>query len=309
LPWLSGVRTHRNLFSDSIFRFTVGDHVRHEKFVYALQSPLLVCFLRVTHIVPGPTEVQPSEYEVGRMDTWLAEFELSGEYSYTDDGGYPPEGEVVVLADCLNLGGNRCASDSEWKPLTYYVELVPDEDERCAPAERRRRPDEATLLENPWLLDFLSEQGRGGESTSDGRDARAGGPRIDAVLVGLDNEAALDAEEVFDALHARRMAWSGDGHPRERPFAWAVLGGRWTAAHRGVAFDAFQGKTMSSDARTFVGMPMMQQTCRWSLSLYGEYACFVLATCWVSKMTYLFALWVDAGSSGGLKASSLAWSA
>ena len=144
-----GVCTRRSLFSDSIFPFTVGDHVRHEKFVYALQSPLLVCFLRVSPFVPGPTEVPPSEYEVGRMDTWLAEFELSGEYSYTDDGGCPPEGEIVVLADCLNLGGNRCAPDSEWRPLTYYVELVPDEDERCAPAERRRRPDEAILLENP----------------------------------------------------------------------------------------------------------------------------------------------------------------
>jgi hypothetical protein len=58
---------------------------------------------------------------------------------------------------------------------------------------------------------------------------------------------------------------------------------------------------MSSDARTFVGMFMMQQTCRWSLFVYGEYACSVLATCWVSKMTYLFELWVDAGSSGTWK--------
>ena len=121
------------------------------------------------------------------------------------------------------------------------------------------------------------------------------------MILGLEDETALDAEEVFDALHAKRMEWVGDGHPRERPFAWTVLGGRWTAAHRGVAFDAFQGKTMSSDARTFVGMFMMQQTCRWSLSLYGEYACSVLATCWVSKMTYLFELWVDAGSSGAWK--------
>ena len=121
------------------------------------------------------------------------------------------------------------------------------------------------------------------------------------MIVGLEDEAALDAEEVFDALHAKRMEWIGDGPPRERPFAWAVLGGRRAAAHRGVALDAVQGKTMSSDARAFVGLFMMQQTCRWSLSLYGEYACFVLATCWVSTMTYLLELWVDAGSSGAWK--------
>ena len=88
---------------------------------------------------------------------------------------------------------------------------------------------------------------------------------------------------------------------RARPFAWAVLGGRWAAANRGVAYDAFQGETMSSDARTFVGVFMMQQTCRRSLALCGEHACSVLATRWVSKMTYLFDLWVDAGSFGGWK--------
>ena len=36
LPWLSGVCTRHNLFSDSIFRFTVGAHARHEELVYAL---------------------------------------------------------------------------------------------------------------------------------------------------------------------------------------------------------------------------------------------------------------------------------
>jgi hypothetical protein len=60
-------------------------------------------------------------------------------------------------------------------------------------------------------LDFLSEQGRGGESTSDSRDAHAGGPSNDAVIVGLEDEAALDAEEVFDALRGLVMATRESG--------------------------------------------------------------------------------------------------
>ena len=111
-----------------------------------------------------------------------------------------------------------------------------------------------------------------------------------------EEEEIFDVSEVFDELESMRKEM-GVGHKEKAaPFAWNVLGGAWTMAHKAVAFDAFQAKATSEDGKQFARRFCLNITIRFALSVYGELPAKVLCEHWVRKMAFFYLLWEGSGS-------------
>ena len=73
------------------------------------------------------------------------------------------------------------------------------------------------------------------------------------------------------------------------PTSWvSVLGGAWTAKHKGVAADAFSASARGEMAIALCRKRSMNRSARFELSLYGEANAAILARSWCCKMQYIF---------------------
>ena len=73
-------------------------------------------------------------------------------------------------------------------------------------------------------------------------------------------------------------------------FKTGVLGGKWTAKHKGVPFDAIQGSARGVLAQSFCRRRNVQLSARFDVSAYGQVACNVLARAWCHRMQYYYNL-------------------
>ena len=122
----------------------------------------------------------------------------------------------------------------------------------------------------------------------------------DVPSVHADALHALPGEDVVAALLLRRAELGDDADDEWRlQFSWKLRGGKWTGDHKGVAFDCYAAYvTKGGLAEDFVAcFPLLSMSASWSIALYGDDACLVLARAWIHRMYYFFRIWVDAGSS------------
>ena len=275
----------------------MGQHM-HYQFLYALQSPFLVFFIRVT---PKEVVVPPLD-PVGYFDrlasTWAFEFDWAPEaYVFSDSVSLPAEANIMVLNDVVFLDGTRLGSDGAWQPLEEFLARLPRTkgDTHGRPtATKSTRVQPGTLEVEPWLLDFLNRPKRTCPSTPATCSSSSW-----VASVGADED--LDVDEVFEELEGMRVEMGRDEAARGGlAFSWNILGGSWTMRHRQVAFDAFQAKAMSAAAKEFVRSQHMAASCRFSINLYGECACAVLCEYWVEKMQHFFGIWEAAGRPADL---------
>ena len=118
-----------------------------------------------------------------------------------------------------------------------------------------------------------------------------------APLVGrlLDD---AEVEEAFARLDAvRKERAHGDDDDVDTPdWKVTVLGGAWTAAHRGVAFDAIRASVRAgSDAEAFAVAYQLGKSARFDISLYGCGAANQLAKAFCHKCQWAFLLWESSG--------------
>ena len=105
-------------------------------------------------------------------------------------------------------------------------------------------------------------------------------------------ESAVDEQEIFDALYNRRATLHDEGGAaKSSDYAVALLGGSWTMAHLGVAFDAYQGKASCRDASEWCTTFSLQKSSRFSIAAYSDRAASTLAAAWCSHMQHLYDLW------------------
>ena len=75
---------------------------------------------------------------------------------------------------------------------------------------------------------------------------RVGNGNLDRLVADRsddpDPEYEGNAEAIFDELFARRHDWGLADGVRHEAFRWRILGGRWTHAALGVAYDAFKAE-------------------------------------------------------------------
>ena len=93
--------------------------------------------------------------------------------------------------------------------------------------------------ECPWLLDSLAT----GRKPS--RDPK---PNED---IGDEPLHAIDADNVMDALETPRAKWLESDRCEYTHVKWRIPGGKWMAAHQGIAYDAFQAPARGADGNNF----------------------------------------------------------
>lgn len=293
-PWLALICRHRHVFQKSILKFISGEHCRLVLFVYATQSPMFACFCELEEIeVPGPQQT-PASWEQATLETWEHNFCLQWDIlSYSDDEFYQASFDIKVLLGIVHVGGGRVCADSAWQALGEVERLIgnttsgalePDKSEKPAAT-----PESEPWAQHPWLLELMAEQNQMP-------------PGVDTTKPGSSSESESDCEGdigdtgIFDELMQRR--WElGSVAPQAESFVWALRGGAWTAANRGVSYDCFSASAKRGVPQDFCQRYSLPKSSSYAISLYGEEAALGLAKAWVSRMEFLIGIWFDHGAA------------
>jgi hypothetical protein len=78
--------------------------------------------------------------------------------------------------------------------------------------------------------------------------------------------------------------------PVAEAFVWSVLGGAWTAKHKGVCFDAYKGRPATAAARAWTHQYSLCPTASFSVQKYGGHQAQLLVETWATRMNFFFAV-------------------
>jgi hypothetical protein len=244
--WVREICARRDAFENVALRVLKGDAVETWMFILALMSPAYMCVCRLQDAdVYAPCGA--GALEDGSAAAAFArsfDFEWMGSKSGTAFVGVEAV-HVEVLESMQYVGGQRVCTDAEPMSLTAFFALHPKK--KTAPAGHARaqlkREEKASAdelaRELPWVEGIAKTFG-GGESSA----APASDSESDPVELDVDGDALDDAAEyAWEELEKVRLRIGDSTELRADDFTVKVLGGVWTAAHRGVAADAIQGKS------------------------------------------------------------------
>ena len=114
---------------------------------------------------------------------------------------------------------------------------------------------------------------------------------------GSDDEKAgggLDLDDAVAKLEEKRALEAKDA-PADEHFHWKVMGGKWTAEHLGVPYDAYRSLARSPLAKQFVLQYGINQSCSFTLAKFGEDLSKVLAEYWCGKIGHVIKMWCERG--------------
>ena len=100
-----------------------------------------------------------------------------------------------------------------------------------------------------------------------------------------------------DVAEAMALAYAEVSDESLCGFGIRPLCGKWTAAHVGVAQDAWQAYAVHQDQKDWCWRYGFNTTARFNISLYGREGALTCCRYWVSKMACWFRVWVLAGAS------------
>lgn len=165
-------------------------------------------------------------------------------------------------------------------------------------SKRGAKPSAAILAEHPWRLD--SQPGASGLARRPGRAAASSASHGGAEDEhSAENDLAADAMgiDLWSELAQRRQA-AVDAQPEDLPaFAWGVLGGAWTARHKGVCYDAYKGRNTSMAAKAWAKEFFLCPTASFSVRMYGDENAQLLVEAWTMRMNAFFRMASSSKSS------------
>lgn len=104
--WLALLCHHRATFQTCAVRFRAGSAWAYYKFIFAMQNPRLVCFLKVAPVEAGKALIDPCDFDRFAMSEW--EHTLMYEdlvFAYSDGSDIRAEWPMEVLMDVCCKGG------------------------------------------------------------------------------------------------------------------------------------------------------------------------------------------------------------
>lgn len=107
------------------------------------------------------------------------------------------------------------------------------------------------------------------------------------------HEADITAEQVFREMSAAQAEAAETAETTD--FCIRPLGGRWTAAHLNIAFDAWQARAVTKGAKDWCKMYNLQVAQRWDLSLYAHAGALHCAQYWCQKLEAYYNRFQEAG--------------
>jgi hypothetical protein len=296
--WLPSVCLQRDHFENVVFRWVHGDVVKLGKFIMAMQRPYIVGFLWVSmRSSAGPSGASSSSDDVHLLG-WrhVLQFKI-GAWAFSDEQPVHEEAQVSVLNNVVFLGGTTLASKDDWMPLQQFLDSLPilavpaRIDTSCPRARRAAQANPSLLVEHPWLLDHLQAKPRAANATAHGHDAaRADDSGAGGVEPFAADGVDIEVADVWGELLERRRLAAAE-QPMVQAFVWSVLGGAWTAEHKGVAYDAFKGRNTSARGKTWAQRYSVTSTASFSVKMYGERQAQMLVEAWVHRMNEFYRMW------------------
>ncbi len=225
-------------------------------------------------------------------------------YSFSDETDYDATVKVEVLPKVLFLGGGICASDEDWSAFDDYLSSLPaDEKVDRVPAAKKAilvksRLDPELVKKHPWLLDECLRHGAKGAPlvAGEGADdcvAKHEDDRDDAnSSEGRGDEDAANSDVDIAALLVELEKKRADEKPpaENADFQVKLMGGKWLAEKKCLAYDAYRATFKSAQAKTFLYRYSFGQSASFSINKFGEHLAKCCAEYWAGKMTHLLGL-------------------
>ncbi len=298
--WLGYVAEHRDFFSRCFLRLEeTGRPHRHFAFLSAVLAPRIrVALLPLT----ADEDADPLELALElHAGVDHAEWQSSFRFSHADivwshmSDAFEGDLAVSVLTDTCYFDRHRAGSDSDWLSWDDILVMLrgagPKRRSGDEVAPSRPRANAAAVEQHPWLLDVFAAAQQDGHRRrgADGDRDRvgAGGSTHGLVAEGADELAPIAPEDVFEEVQRRRLLWAADHGEEVEHFSTHLRGGAWTAARTGEAIDSLRCAAATTQAKDFCIAHQLPQTSTFSLQLYGDEACALLGSVWVSRMSFI----------------------
>jgi hypothetical protein len=149
----------------------------------------------------------------------------------------------------------------------------------------------------PWMQGALE----GGNRRGRPGDRAGGQPNDRNIDESANDPEPLDdelIEEAFAMLEAKRAELASTDDIEITDFTTGLLGGTWTMAHSGKAFDAYQSKIRGgSDAIEWCNQYNCTKSARFDISLYGDAQASLMAREWARRLQYFFNIYTSSGDA------------
>jgi hypothetical protein len=101
-PWVPVLCHHRSFFQSCLLRFDAPDAPKFFRFIFAMQSPYLVCLLPVQPKDHEREYIHPATLDEMALKDWLHVFEYNGlGFVYSDEDTISSDWDVHVLTDVI----------------------------------------------------------------------------------------------------------------------------------------------------------------------------------------------------------------
>ena len=289
-PWVTTICRQRDAFASCAFLFTTAGEIKAYLFLFAKLSPMSATFAPLTFTQPtSPCLELVTDAERSGLLSSYCEFEFEvewGKFATESDIFVGEATEIAVLPQCFMPEGSLVRSHCDLVPLTL---MAAGPEPPCGKGERARDADPDLVARHPWLAQYMkppADAAKGG-TTSDG----LGDLPVDADAHPLDDE---EIDAAFEALRRKRLEWADFGGVADGDFVTTILGGGWTAANRGVAFDSVKAYARAKDVKTWCRRYGLQDAATYAFREYGDELASVLSLAWCHRMQWYYSQWASA---------------
>lgn len=287
--WLPLVCRQREWFAAAAVRIGTPQDGSIWRLSFAQKSPFLACFMRLRPIVDMCEALSACEREAIIAAEWQHGLRVDlSEWVWTDDGPFDLQAPFAALLGLVYGGEHQFVVDGDWVDIDELRSMFPEslahdpEEPEEVADERKLAPEPSVFERFPWLMEYLNEN-PWLKPDGEGSDLDLGTASKMQV-----HTTEAEAAEIFDLLMNKRAEWETNEVVERSSFAVELLGGRWTAAHIGVAYDAFRGASRGGDAEAWCERFGLQKSFRCGLRQVSEQVAHLICTEWCRKMQWFF---------------------
>lgn len=300
LPWVRLVASQRDFFASAIFQIHEPSGSSFWKFVFAKQSPIVLCAVALTPQDMSEPLLRDCDASEMSSNSWDHSFLINwSQFHFSDDGVWQVEWPCSVLRSSCHCSGKRVCADGDWMPMEVMQSFFPKVPELARDVEKKTQCatfEHDIYTQNPWLAEYM----KWGATSQDGSGAKPAGRRSAKQPGGSehqrgDRDEFVDAEVVMEALLRKKLELDLAAPPSDSDFQVSLRGGQWLYKTTGKEFDSVRGEAHTADAVTWCAQAGMQKTFTAAIDSYGDKVATSLCRAWASKMQYLFDLYRDEG--------------
>lgn len=165
VPWVAAVCRNRDSHKFSAFAWRSGGAWRYELFLFALENPLVACFVRPKEVGRGSAGEFFQAFATEDFAYWRHSFHIvADKFSSTDMSGSPSEDWPMVLMDCNLHRSGFLTSGLAGPPLGQVVDTnmlsAKASKSQSARSEKGVVVEDEAWLDLPWRSAALRYQHR-----------------------------------------------------------------------------------------------------------------------------------------------------